>query len=199
MNLLLCSMQGNNRLWAETFKKILVIKFPKSPFQPATSDFCPQKRCQVQCELLNAWMNSIVPGNRYTLHNNEKSIYLKTRTHLVVRGLRIIFVLILPLKYCISLLAEVSHDEAKMRERRETLSFLSFLPRRERPLLAGKYCMWCSCMTENNQQSDKKEVLINNQDKKYNSMKNFKRQQLLFTKTRIESEVSLKILSDTHE
>ena len=26
-----------------------------------------------------------------------------------------------------------------MRERRETLSFLSFLPRRERPLLAGKY------------------------------------------------------------
>ena len=33
-----------------------------------------------------------------------------------------------------SLLAEVSHDEAKMRERRET----SFLPRRERPLLAGK-------------------------------------------------------------
>ena len=37
-----------------------------------------------------------------------------------------------------SLLAEVSHDEAKMRERRESLSFLSFLPRRERPLLAGK-------------------------------------------------------------
>ena len=36
-----------------------------------------------------------------------------------------------------SLLAEVSHDEAKMRERRETLSFLSLLPRRERPLLAG--------------------------------------------------------------
>ena len=42
-----------------------------------------------------------------------------------------------------------------------------------------------------------KEILINNQDKKYNSMKNFKRQQLLFTKTifRIESELSLKILS----
>ena len=38
-----------------------------------------------------------------------------------------------------SLLAEVSRDEAKMRERRESLSFLSFLPRRERPLLAGKY------------------------------------------------------------
>ena len=38
-----------------------------------------------------------------------------------------------------SLLAEVSHDEAKMRERRETLSFLSFLPRRERPLLAEKH------------------------------------------------------------
>ena len=35
-----------------------------------------------------------------------------------------------------SLLAEVSHDEAQMRERRESLSFLSFLPRR--PLLAGK-------------------------------------------------------------
>ena len=51
------------------------------------------------------------------------------------------------------------------------------------------------CMTENNQQSDKKEILINNQDKTYKSMKNFKRQQLLFTKTRIESEVSLKILS----
>ena len=55
--------------------------------------------------------------------------------------------------------------------------------------------MQCSCMTENNQQSNKKEILINNQDKKYNSMKNFKRQQLLFTKTRIESEVSLEILS----
>ena len=38
-----------------------------------------------------------------------------------------------------SLLAEVSHDEAKMRERRESLSFLSFLPRRERPLLAGNF------------------------------------------------------------
>ena len=37
-----------------------------------------------------------------------------------------------------SLLAEVSHDEAKMRERRESLSIVSFLPRRERPLLAGK-------------------------------------------------------------
>ena len=38
-----------------------------------------------------------------------------------------------------SLLADVSHDEAKMRERRETsLSFLTFLPRSERPLLAGK-------------------------------------------------------------
>ena len=39
-----------------------------------------------------------------------------------------------------SLLAEVSHDEAKMRGRRDTLSlsFLSFLPRRERPLLARK-------------------------------------------------------------
>ena len=57
--------------------------------------------------------------------------------------------------------------------------------------------MSCSCTTENNQQSDKKEILINNQDKKYNSMKNVKRQQLLFTKTvfRIESELSLKILS----
>ena len=37
-----------------------------------------------------------------------------------------------------SLLAEVFHDEAKMRERRESLSFLSFLPRRERPLPTGK-------------------------------------------------------------
>ena len=37
-----------------------------------------------------------------------------------------------------SLLAEVSHDEAKMRGRREYPSFLSFLSRRERPLLAGK-------------------------------------------------------------
>ena len=41
--------------------------------------------------------------------------------------------------YYTSLLAEVSHDEAKMRERRETLSFLSLLPRRETPLLAGNY------------------------------------------------------------
>lgn len=36
-----------------------------------------------------------------------------------------------------SLLAEVFHDEAKMKERRETLPFLSFLPDRERLLLAG--------------------------------------------------------------
>ena len=37
------------------------------------------------------------------------------------------------------LLAEVSHDEAKMRGRRETLSLIPLiLPRRERPLLAGK-------------------------------------------------------------
>ena len=41
--------------------------------------------------------------------------------------------------YGTSLLAEVSHDEATRRERRETLSFLSFLRRRERPLLAGNY------------------------------------------------------------
>ena len=38
-----------------------------------------------------------------------------------------------------SLLAEVSHGEAKMRGGRDQgLSLLSFLPRRERPLLAGK-------------------------------------------------------------
>ena len=43
----------------------------------------------------------------------------------------------------VSLLAEVSHDEAKMRERRKSLSFLSFLPRRERPLLAGKVLVKC--------------------------------------------------------
>ena len=38
-----------------------------------------------------------------------------------------------------SLLAEVSHDKAKMRERRESLSPFSdsFLPRREKPLLVG--------------------------------------------------------------
>ena len=37
-----------------------------------------------------------------------------------------------------SLLAEVSHDKAKMRERRESLFPFSdsFLPRREKPLLA---------------------------------------------------------------
>ena len=38
-------------------------------------------------------------------------------------------------------------------------------------------------------QSDKKEILTNNQDKKYNSMKNLKGKQFLFTKTWIESEV----------
>ena len=37
-----------------------------------------------------------------------------------------------------SLLAEVCHGEAKMRGWREYPSFLSFMPRRERPLLAGK-------------------------------------------------------------
>ena len=37
-----------------------------------------------------------------------------------------------------SLLAEVCHGEAKMRGRREYPSFLSSMPRRERPLLAGK-------------------------------------------------------------
>ena len=41
------------------------------------------------------------------------------------------------------MLAEVSYDEAKMRERKETLSFLSFLPRRERPLLARRW--WVGC------------------------------------------------------
>ena len=38
-------------------------------------------------------------------------------------------------------------------------------------------------------QSDKKEILTNNQDKKYNSMKNLKGKPFLFTKTCIESEV----------
>ena len=46
-----------------------------------------------------------------------------------------------------------------------------------------------------NWQSDKKEILSNNQDKKYNSKKHWKGQQVLFPKTCIESEVSLKILS----
>ena len=35
----------------------------------------------------------------------------------------------------------------------------------------------------------------NNQDKKYNSVKHLQRQQLLFTKTTIESQVFLKILT----
>lgn len=74
-SILLCSMQGNNRLWAETFEKILVVQFPKSPFQPATSDFCCQKikgaKCSVNCWVLE-WT---VPANRYMLHNNKKSIY----------------------------------------------------------------------------------------------------------------------------
>ena len=39
-------------------------------------------------------------------------------------------------------------------------------------------------------QSDKKEILTNNQDKKYNSMKNLKGKPFLFTRTCIESEVS---------
>ena len=42
---------------------------------------------------------------------------------------------------------------------------------------------------------DKKEILTNNQDKKYNPKKHLKGQQFLFTKTCIEIEVSLKILS----
>ena len=47
--------------------------------------------------------------------------------------------------------------------------------------------MRCSRTTENNNwQSDKKEVLTNNQGKKYNSMKHLKGQQFLFTKTCIE-------------
>ena len=49
-----------------------------------------------------------------------------------------------------------------------------------------------SCTTENNRQSDKKETLSNNEDKKYNSMKNLNGQNFLFTKTCIESDVSLK-------
>ena len=55
--------------------------------------------------------------------------------------------------------------------------------------------MQCSCTIENTWQSGKKEILIHNQYKEYNSMKHFERQQLLFMKTRIESEVPLKILS----
>ena len=47
---------------------------------------------------------------------------------------------------CFSLLAEVSHDDAKIRERRESLSFLSFLHCRERPLLAGKSACVCFCL-----------------------------------------------------
>ena len=46
-----------------------------------------------------------------------------------------------------------------------------------------------------NRQSDKKETLTNNEDKKYNSMKHLNGQKFLFTKTCIESDVSLKILS----
>ena len=41
----------------------------------------------------------------------------------------------------IFLLVEVSHDEAKMRKRRVS-PFSHFLPRRERPLLAGKNGIW---------------------------------------------------------
>ena len=58
--------------------------------------------------------------------------------------------------------------------------------------------MRCSCTTENNRPSDKhdkKEIFTNNQDKKYNSMKQLKGQQFLFTKTCVKSEVSPKILS----
>ena len=55
--------------------------------------------------------------------------------------------------------------------------------------------MRCSCVTENNSQQsdkhDKKEILTNNQDKKYNSMKHIKGQQFLFTKTCIESEMKI--------
>ena len=47
----------------------------------------------------------------------------------------------------------------------------------------------------NNRQSDKKEILTNNQDKKHNSTKHLKEQQFLFSKTCIESEELLKILS----
>ena len=56
-------------------------------------------------------------------------------------------------------------------------------------------CMRCSCVTANNSQQsdkhDKKEILTNNQDKKYNSMKHLKGQQFLFTKTFIESEMKI--------
>ena len=147
-------MQGNNRLWAVNFQKdlgnsISKITLPASHFWLLPPKKVPSAVQTVEC------LNQQYLVNRYMLHNNKKSIYLKTQTHLAVRVLRIIFILILLLKYC----------------------------------------MWCSCTTENNQQSNKKEILINNQDNTYNSMKNFKRQQLLFVKTRIESEVSLKILS----
>ena len=40
-----------------------------------------------------------------------------------------------------------------------------------------------SCSTENNRQSNKKEILTNSQDKKYNSMKHLIGQQSLFTTT----------------
>ena len=56
--------------------------------------------------------------------------------------------------------------------------------------------MRCSCTTGNNRHSglNAKET-TNNQNKKYNSVKHLKGQQFSFTKTSIESEVSLKILS----
>ena len=46
----------------------------------------------------------------------------------------------------------------------------------------------------NNRQTDKEEILTNNQDEKYNSMKQLKGR-FLFTKTFFESEVPLNILS----
>ena len=59
--------------------------------------------------------------------------------------------------------------------------------------------MRCPCTTENNNQQsdkyDKKNILTHNHDKKYNSMKHLKGEQFSFTKTCIESEVFLKILS----
>ena len=74
-----------------------------------------------------------------------------------------------------SLLEEVSHDEAKMRERRETFSFLSFLPRRERPLLAGKHIPNSAegnCLTEkeNHTLSEKRHQI--NKFANYQNIKN---------------------------
>ena len=151
----MCSMQGNNGLWAKTFGKTLSsFNFQNHPFWL----FLKKGPCSVwTVECMNEQYPVIYVRFKKV---RKKALLFKKSNTLSTRGLRIILFLILLLKYH-NLHAPACDVHVRLKT-------------------TGK--------------AIRKEILTNNQEK-YNSMKHFKRQQLLFTKTSFGSKVSLKILS----